>query len=158
GDFTSDTSGLKINWQWAAAAYKQFSADPSALGVKASDAPTDQYNNSDHAGTPEAFKSAVVGGARGGGGSNWTGALRGTAVVLPELGQTGGGGEGTGTLSGFVYFDANQDGVIDASAGDHGIGGVIIHLTGVNDLNEVIDLTTTTNPDGSYSFAGLRPG
>ena len=30
GDFTSDTAGLKINWQWAAAAYSQFSSDSSA--------------------------------------------------------------------------------------------------------------------------------
>ena len=65
GDFTSDTAGLKINWQWAAAAYSQFSSDSSALGVKASDAPTNVYHNSDHAGTPENYRQFVIGGARG---------------------------------------------------------------------------------------------
>jgi hypothetical protein len=38
-----------------------------------------QYRNSDHAGTPENFKEFVIGGARGGGGSNWTGSWSGHA-------------------------------------------------------------------------------
>jgi hypothetical protein len=79
GQFSSDTSGVTINWQWAAAVYGAFGADYPSLGVK----PTDDnkasvYQNSDHAGTPEAFKSYVVGGARGGGGSNYTGSYSGT--------------------------------------------------------------------------------
>jgi hypothetical protein len=79
GQFSSDTSGVTINWQWAAAVYGAFGADYSSLGVK----PTDDnkasvYQNSDHAGTPEAFKSYVVGGATGGGGSNYTGSYSGT--------------------------------------------------------------------------------
>jgi len=79
GEFSSDTSGVTINWQWAAAVYGAFGADYSSLGVK----PTDDnkasvYQNSDHAGTPEAFKSYVVGGATGGGGSNYTGSYSGT--------------------------------------------------------------------------------
>jgi hypothetical protein len=40
-----------------------------------------QYNNSDQAGTPENFKQFVIGGARGGGGSNYTGSYSGTAAV-----------------------------------------------------------------------------
>ena len=39
------------------------------------------YQNSDHAGTPENFKSFVTGGARGGGGSNFTGSYSATAAV-----------------------------------------------------------------------------
>jgi len=47
------------------------------------------YQNSDHAGTPEGvdpsttlpFKAFVTGGARGGGGSNWTGSWSGTVGV-----------------------------------------------------------------------------
>src|SRR5439155_361606 len=42
-------------------------------------------SNSDHAGTPEAFKPYVIGGARGGGGSNYTGSLSGTVAVAPAL-------------------------------------------------------------------------
>jgi hypothetical protein len=79
GQLSSDTSGVTINWQWAAAVYGAFGVDYSSLGVK----PTDDnkasvYQNSDHAGTPEAFKSYVVGGATGGGGSNYTGSYSGT--------------------------------------------------------------------------------
>jgi len=82
GNFSSDTPGLTIQWKWAAAVYTMFSTDNNALGVK----PTDDnsgsiYLNSDHAGTPENFKSFVTGGARGGGGSNFTGSLSGTESV-----------------------------------------------------------------------------
>ncbi|TMA77522.1 MAG: hypothetical protein E6J77_22500 [Deltaproteobacteria bacterium] len=82
GTFSSDTSGLTIHWQWAAAVYNSFSNDYNSLGVK----PTDDnsasiYQNSDHAGTPENFKPFVVGGARGGGGSNFTGSLSATAAA-----------------------------------------------------------------------------
>ena len=79
GQFSSDTAGVTINWQWAAAVYGSFGADYSSLGVKpADDNKASMYQNSDHAGTPEAFKSYVVGGARGGGGSNYTGSYSGT--------------------------------------------------------------------------------
>jgi hypothetical protein len=40
------------------------------------------YKNSDHAGTPENFKSSVTGGAPGGG-MNYTGGLSGTAKIGP---------------------------------------------------------------------------
>jgi hypothetical protein len=69
GDFTTTAPGVSVNWKWAAAVYKTFSDDPAQLGVKAVDANNlDVYRNSDHAGTPENFKAAVTGGARGGGG------------------------------------------------------------------------------------------
>ena len=65
--------------------------------------------------------------------------------------------EEEGSLSGFVYLDANQDGVIDP-AFDHGIANVVIHLQGMNDLGEVVDLFTSTDGTGAYSFTGLRAG
>jgi len=82
GTFSSDTAGLTIHWAWTAAVYTSFSTDYNSLGVK----PTDDnnasiYHNSDHAGTPENFKPFVVGGARGGGGSDFTGSLSGTQAV-----------------------------------------------------------------------------
>ena len=71
---------LTVNWQWAAAVYSTFSTTYNALGVKpVDDNQLSQYKNSDHAGTPENFKSDVIGGARGGGGSNYTGSLSATA-------------------------------------------------------------------------------
>jgi hypothetical protein len=59
-------------------------------------------------------------------------------------------------VSGFVYLDSNNNGVKDA--GERGIGGATITLTGVNDLGKVIYLNTTTKADGSYQFNDLRPG
>jgi hypothetical protein len=80
GSFTSATSGLSVKWQWAAAVYTQFGTDYNSLGVKpVDDNRGSQYQNSDHAGTPENFKQFVTGGARGGGGSNYTGSYSGTA-------------------------------------------------------------------------------
>src|SRR5262249_4708946 len=81
GDVPSDTAGLTVKWQWGASVYTQFGTDPASLGVKASDGPSALYQNSDHAGTPEAFKSSVIGGARGGGGSNFTGSYSATGAV-----------------------------------------------------------------------------
>ncbi len=60
------------------------------------------------------------------------------------------------SVSGIVFFDTNNDG-IQNNAGDTGIGGVDIVLTGTDDLGPV-SLALTTNPDGSFSFEGLRPG
>jgi hypothetical protein len=79
--FTSDTKGVSMQWQWAAAAYTQFGApaDYNSLGVKpVDDGSLSVFNNTDHAGTPENFRDFVVGGARGGGGSNFTGSYSAT--------------------------------------------------------------------------------
>ena len=89
GAFTSDTAGISVSWKWGAAVYKVFSADYNLLGVKPAHTNTCLYNNSDHAGTPEGvnpmsglpFKHFVTGGARGGGGSNWTGSWSSTVGV-----------------------------------------------------------------------------
>jgi K319-like protein len=87
GTFYSDTSGVSINWQWAAAVYKSFASDYQMLGIKPVDDPSaSQYKNSDHAGTPENYKSFVTGGARGGGGSNYTGSYSATAWIAPIIG------------------------------------------------------------------------
>jgi hypothetical protein len=86
GMFFSTTPGLTIQWKWAAAVYHAaaFSADYNALGVKpVDDTNASDYSNSHHAGTPENFTPYVVGGARGGGGSNYTGSYSGTAASSP---------------------------------------------------------------------------
>src|SRR6266571_3598978 len=81
GQFTS-SAGVSINWKWAAAVYTTFSTDYNALGVKpVDDNRASIYKNFDHAGTPENFKAFVTGGARGGGGLNYTGSYSGTASV-----------------------------------------------------------------------------
>jgi hypothetical protein len=79
-----DTPGVSLQWQWAAAAYTSFNSNNNALGVKpVDDNKASVYKNSDHAGTPENFKSKVTGGATGGGGSNYTGSYSGTVAVGP---------------------------------------------------------------------------
>jgi hypothetical protein len=84
GTFFSVTPGIRVQWQWAAAVYwnGNFNTDYNALAVKpVDDNDASIYRNSDHAGTPENFKAYVTGGARGGGGSNFTGSYSGTAAV-----------------------------------------------------------------------------
>jgi hypothetical protein len=77
--FSSGTSGLTVNWQWGAAVYTNFSTLYNDLGVKpVDDNKASRYQNSDHAGTPEDFKAYVIGGAMGGGGSNYTGSYSAT--------------------------------------------------------------------------------
>jgi hypothetical protein len=84
GTISSDTPGVSMQWKWAAAVYANFSSDYNALGVKpVDDNRASQYQNSDHAGTPENFKPYVIGGPTGGGGSNYTGGYSGTAAVGP---------------------------------------------------------------------------
>jgi hypothetical protein len=68
-----------VNWQWAASVYTSFSSDYNDLGVKpVDDNKASEWQNSDHAGTPENYKSFVVGGATGGGGANYTGSYSAT--------------------------------------------------------------------------------
>jgi hypothetical protein len=89
GTFTSNTAGITVNWKWGAAVYTTFSTDYNLLKVKPTHSASCAYNNSDHAGTPEGtdtssgklFKSFVTGGARGGGGANFTGSWSGTVSV-----------------------------------------------------------------------------
>ncbi len=65
---------MKINWQWAAAVYPNphFSLDYNAIEIKPVTMP-DTRN----------FKPYVIAGATGGGGSNYTRGLSGTAAVGP---------------------------------------------------------------------------
>jgi len=99
GMFVSATPGITVQWQWAAAVYGNslFGANYNLLGVKpVDDNHASIYQNSDHAGTPESFESYVVGGARGGGGSNFTGSYSGTGACTPMPANMMGGGGGSG--------------------------------------------------------------
>jgi uncharacterized repeat protein (TIGR01451 family) len=60
------------------------------------------------------------------------------------------------TLSGFVYLDANNDGIKEA--GESGIPGVQVTLTGTNDLGAAVSQTINTDANGAYQFNHLRPG
>jgi hypothetical protein len=80
GTFITDTTGVTVTWHWPQAVYTNFNTDHSMLGVKATDDNHDDCvtQNSDRARTPELYKSNVIGGARGGGGSTYTGWLSGS--------------------------------------------------------------------------------
>src|SRR5262249_57833255 len=54
------------------------------------------------------------------------------------------------TLGGTVFKNSGNDHKV--------VAGLTIVLTGVNDANQVVYLTTTTRADGSYTFSGLLPG
>ena len=91
GTFGTNVPGITIHWKWGAAVYSTFSTNYNLLSVKPTHSNSCSFNNSDHAGTPEGvdsqsgkpFKAFVIGGARGGGGSNWTGSWSGTVSVAP---------------------------------------------------------------------------
>ncbi len=61
-----------------------------------------------------------------------------------------------GAISGRVYNDGNNNGLIDNA--ETGIAGVQLVLTGTNELGQVVNLTTITDADGNYRFEDLRPG
>jgi len=76
-----------------------------------------------------------------------------------------GGEEGTGyifgeirpaSVSGFVWEDFNNDGLIDFN--EYAIEGVTVTLTGTDDLGQAVELTDVTDVDGIYAFVDLRPG
>ncbi|MBO0697083.1 MAG: carboxypeptidase regulatory-like domain-containing protein [Zavarzinella sp.] len=59
-----------------------------------------------------------------------------------------------------VFAPSSVGGRVVKNSGrdDQPSGGITIVLTGINNANEAVTLTTTTAADGSYSFSGLLPG
>ena len=60
------------------------------------------------------------------------------------------------SLSGEVYFDANDNGLRDPL--ELAMGNVEVILTGVDDQGNPVHHTTRTEASGSYAFFGLAPG
>ncbi len=58
-------------------------------------------------------------------------------------------------LSGYVYEDIGNDGIRNA---EPPIAGVVVQLTGLNDLGQTVNLSTSTDAQGFYQFVHLRPG
>jgi hypothetical protein len=88
-DFFTDSAlaaAQGISWQWSAAVYTNFSGDISQVSVTALDGAA----GFSQSGTPANFSPFVTGGARGGGGSNFTGSNSGTGTavlgLIPEPG------------------------------------------------------------------------
>ncbi|MCI2282097.1 hypothetical protein L3081_00155 [Colwellia sp. MSW7] len=57
------------------------------------------------------------------------------------------------SIAGTVYNDQNDDGSIDAS--EHGIGGVTMTLTGIDNWGNTINKTVVTDANGDYLFDDL---
>jgi sugar lactone lactonase YvrE len=153
GHFTSSPTGPTVNWQWSAAVYSQLSIDYNSLGVKpVDDNKASQYKNSDHAGTPENFKAHVIGGAMGGGGSNFTGSLSGTAAVSPCLSAPKQKIYVTNSVSD-TLTTYNLDGTPTTptiTSGVHAPNGIVVDAAGkIYVANVGSNTITTYNPDGT---------
>ena len=93
GTFQTNTPGLCVNWKWGAAVYSSFTVinddpytiDYNAATIKAAHNGACGINNSDHAGTPQnaGIRASLQKGARGDGGTNFTGSLSGGVKVCP---------------------------------------------------------------------------
>ena len=59
------------------------------------------------------------------------------------------------SIAGTVYRDLNNDGVIDG--GETGIQTVTVTLTGTDDIGGAVNVSTTTDASGNYTFANIRP-
>lgn len=60
------------------------------------------------------------------------------------------------SLSGYVFADLNNNGVKDP--GEAGIANVLVTLSGADDRGTLVNVPQTTDPQGAFHFAGLRPG
>jgi len=60
------------------------------------------------------------------------------------------------TIGGLVFLDADFSGAL--SADDTPIPGVSVSITGTTTGGQTVNLSTTTGPDGTYSFTNLAAG
>lgn len=63
-----------------------------------------------------------------------------------------------GSIAGFVYTEKGTAGSNYQPGTDWPFAGVLVTLTGTDDLGRSINASATTAADGSYSFPSLRPG
>ncbi len=105
--------------------------------------------------TPFYFDGLDTAGSLGGSAGN--DAITNIAITPGQLGSDYRFGElPPADPTGFVYVDANNNGVRDT--GEPPIPGVLITVTGIDDLGQAVLLTDTTDSQGRYQFAYLRPG
>jgi len=82
GEFFTNNPDYELDWKWAAAVYTMFSSDPNALQVKPAEGSfAAPFNNTDKPGTPEAFKTKVIKGATGNGGTDYVGSYSSSVRV-----------------------------------------------------------------------------
>jgi hypothetical protein len=64
--------------------------------------------------------------------------------------------DGTGSVEGFLYFDADEDRVFDPSDGDSGLSDIGVSAL-VRSTDDVL-ASTTTGSDGRFAIPGVAPG
>jgi large repetitive protein len=80
-----------------------------------------------------------------------------TSIAVPASGLSNQNfGDTLGSLSGTVYNDVDRGGSLNA--GDTGLGGVTVYLTGSDASGRPVSATAVTAANGTYSFAGLPGG
>jgi hypothetical protein len=158
GDFSTSTSGVSLNWKWGAAVYQNnttvagAAAAPNNLNVKPTHSNACGFNNGDHAGTPENKKiqQSVIGGARGGGGSNFTGSWSGTQNVAPCFTAPGGASSSSMQSGAMALSDSMSSSGGTAAAGTNvcPASGTVRTLTMTYEgRNGTGSATVTGNPD-----------
>ncbi|MBY0309334.1 MAG: hypothetical protein K2Q09_11380, partial [Phycisphaerales bacterium] len=111
-----------------------------------------QYNSTKVVTAGQHTNNATVAGTP----MNETGTVLGPAVRDSDAANYNAGTLQLSSLSGYVYWDKNNDGTFQNT--DAAIAGATVTLTGTNDLGQSVSLTATTNSSGFYSFGNLRPG
>ncbi len=80
-----------------------------------------------------------------------------TALTVPLGGVTNQNfGDTLSTIAGTVYIDGNGNGVQDA--GEKGIAGATVSVSGLDAAGQSIARTMTTDANGDYKFTGLLAG
>ncbi|WP_210219511.1 IPTL-CTERM sorting domain-containing protein [Thiothrix unzii] len=63
---------------------------------------------------------------------------------------------GLGSIGDTVWLDANENALQDPN--EVGISGITVVLSGADGAGLAVNATTTTDANGKYNFAGLKPG
>jgi hypothetical protein len=80
-----------------------------------------------------------------------------TAIPVAAVGDmfTVNGAAALSMIHGLVWVDFNDDGQVDF--GEKAAANVTVTLTGTDDLGNPVNVVAQTDPNGIYSFTGLRP-
>ena len=143
-----------VRWQWSAAAYTSFaSTNDSSIRPTPVDGYFDPVANEtfSQSGSPAGYHQAVTGGARGGGGSNYTGSNSGTggagACLALDYGDAPDTGQGTGT------------GNYNTTLSDNGPRHVIVNGLKLGSAATDADGGTLQNPAADADdTSGMTPG
>jgi uncharacterized delta-60 repeat protein len=68
------------------------------------------------------------------------------------------GGNQPTSITGRVFDDSNNDGSFQFATGELGLPGIIVTLAGTDNSSDSINVSTTTQSDGSFTFSGIFAG